>query len=290
MSYGELAGGTLASTRVQRTAVWDTLQFAVNGIMFVLLGEQLPAIFTNALRVVRAAADVNLWWLAVYVLTINLGLAVLRFAGIWLAIKGAAAVERRGAPIVPTLPLVAAMSLAGVRGAITLAGVLTLPLELRDATPFPARDLAIFLAASVIILSLAAASVALPRLLAGLDAPSERADEAELDAARVAAAQAAIRAVEAALHELARGHSDADFYAEVAARVMDPYRRRMEGQSTGENAERIRRLDRVERRLRLAGLRAERDTVYALARAHTISDASSRKLVREVDLVEERLR
>jgi CPA1 family monovalent cation:H+ antiporter len=292
MSYAELAGGSLASTRMQRTAVWDTVQFALNGIMFVLLGEQLPAIFASAVRVVQESNHANPWWLAVYVLTINLSLAVLRFGWVWLAMKGAALVARRrgGAPHEPTPRLVAAMSVAGVRGAITLAGVLTLPLADDDGIPFPARSLAIFLAAGVIILSLTAANVALPRLLAGLEPPGEDAADAELDAARKAAAEAAIQAVEAALHEMARGHSDADFYAEAAARVMDRYRRRVEGHATGENATRVRHIDRIERRLRLAGLRAERDTIYALARAQKISDASSRKLVREVDLVEERFR
>jgi CPA1 family monovalent cation:H+ antiporter len=292
MSYAELAGGSLASTRMQRTAVWDTVQFALNGIMFVLLGEQLPAIFANAVQVVQESDHTNPWWLGVYVLTINLGLAALRFAWVWVAMKGAAlAARRRGAiPHEPTPRLVAAMSVAGVRGAITLAGVLTLPLVLADGAPFPARDLAIFLAAGVIILSLTAANLALPRLLAGLEAPSEDAADAELDEARRAAAEAAISAVEEALHEMARGHSDADLYAEAAARVMDRYRRRVEGHSTGENAARVRHIDRIERRLRLAGLRAERDTIYALARAQRISDAGSRKLVHEVDLVEERFR
>ena len=53
----------------------------------------------------------------------------------------------RFAPIeVPHWRIIAATSLAGVRGAITLAGVLTLPLVSLDGTPFPARELAIFLA------------------------------------------------------------------------------------------------------------------------------------------------
>jgi monovalent cation/hydrogen antiporter len=293
MSYAELWGAALASTRVQRTAVWDTVQFALNGIMFVLLGEQLPAIFAGAVRVVGESNHVNPWWLAGYVLAINLGLAALRFVWVWVALKIAALIARRRGETPHTEPtprLVAAMSVAGVRGAITLAGVLTLPLELRDGVPLPARDLTIFLAAGVIILSLAAASVALPRLLALLEEPAEPGEEAELEAGRHAAAEAAIRAVEEALHEMARGHSDADFYAEAAARAMERYRRRMEGHAAGENAARVRHIDRIERRLRLAGLRAERETVFALARAKKISDASSRKLVREVDLVEERLR
>src|SRR5690348_9148933 len=44
MSHAELSGRALAITRMQRTAVWDTVQYALNGVMFVLLGEQLPGI------------------------------------------------------------------------------------------------------------------------------------------------------------------------------------------------------------------------------------------------------
>jgi NhaP-type Na+/H+ or K+/H+ antiporter len=58
---------------------------------------------------------------------------------------------------------------AGVRGAITLAGILTLPLTMLDGTDFPARDLVIFLAMGVILLSLIVASIALPILAAGFE-------------------------------------------------------------------------------------------------------------------------
>ena len=183
-----------------------------------------------------------------------------------------------------------AMSVAGVRGAITLAGVLTLPLALTDGTPFPARELAIFLAAGVIIMSLTASSVLLPRLLRGLEAPAEPQVELEVEHARVAAAKAAIPAVESALHKMAVGHTDADLYADAAARVMELYRRRLEGHPGSEKAWRVRKCDEIERRLRLAALSAERAAVYALARAHQISDECARRLVRDVDLQEERFR
>ncbi len=129
----------------------------------------------------------------------------------------------------PSVRLIAAMSVAGVRGAITLAGVLTVPLTLGNGVLFPARDLMIFLAAAVIIVSLLAASIGLPRLLVGLVMPSDSVDEEERYRARSVAAQAAIRAIEQALHDMASGQKDADVYAEVAARVMDLYRRRFEG-------------------------------------------------------------
>ncbi|HEX7116433.1 MAG TPA: Na+/H+ antiporter [Steroidobacter sp.] len=292
MSYVELSGRALAGTRVQRTAVWDTVQFALNGIMFVLLGEQLPAIFEGAVEAVRDSNHENPWWLAVYVLAINLGLAILRFTWVWVSLyisyrlavrKG----DKERSP--PGFRLVAAMSVAGVRGAITLAGVLTLPLTLMDGSEFPARDLTIFLAAGVIILSLTAASFVLPHLLRGLQSPMESGEDDETEFVRNEAAKAAIRAVEEATHQLAAGQSDADLYADAASRVMDSYRRRLEGHATGENSARIRLGEAIERKLRLAALRAERETIFALARKNQISDDKSRALVREIDLLEERL-
>jgi CPA1 family monovalent cation:H+ antiporter len=299
MSYSELSGRALASTRMQRTAVWDTVQFSLNGVMFVLLGEQLPGILESAVTTVRQSNHDNPWWLAVYVLAINLGLASLRFAWVWLSMSFSAFTVRRRRiePAgVPKWRTVAAISVAGARGAITLAGVLTLPLLLDDGTLFPARDLAIFLAAGTIILSLVAASIGLPRLLAGLDV-TESGEGDQEDRARVAASEAAIQAIEQVVHEQAvqeqadDGQSDIDLYAEAAARIMDLYRHRIESRTgTEEKAQRLRRGDTIERQLRLNGLNAEREAIFAMARANTISDEISRKLVREIDLMEERLR
>jgi CPA1 family monovalent cation:H+ antiporter len=67
---------------------------------------------------------------------------------------------------------------------------------------FPARDLAIFLATGVIIVSLIAASLSLPYLLKGLKLPPEPSQQEEEDRARVAAAQAAIQAIEQARRDM----------------------------------------------------------------------------------------
>src|SRR6185437_13241830 len=270
MSHAELSGRALAITRMQRTAVWDTLQYALNGVMFVLLGEQLPGILAGTVLVVRQSNHVRPWWLLAYVVAINFGLAVLLFVWVWISTRLSelvAALRGMPSPEKADLRLVAVVSLAGVRGAITLAGVLTLPLALPDGSTFPARELVIFLAAGVIVLSLLAASIALPRLLHGVQPPAERAHEAELDRARVIAAQAAIRAIEETQHDLARGQSQADLFAEAATRIMELYRRRIQGDVRlgGEDAERIRQSEDIGRQLRLAGLRAERDAIFALA-------------------------
>ena len=293
MSFAEISRQALPITRMRRNSVWDTIQFTANGVIFVLLGEQLPAILSNADATVRITGHDNPWWLGVYVLAITFGLGALRFAWVWLSFKLTLFRQRhKGAPFrTPPWRLVGAMSLAGVRGAITLAGVLTLPLAMTDGTPFPARDLAIFIAAGVIIVSLIGATLGLPILLRDLAMPAEPSKQAEEDRARVAAAEAAIREIERAQHVLAEGRSDADIYGAAAARIMDLYRERIESRSQqGEAAKEARLQDKLERDLRLAGLRAERDEIFRIARERQIGSEIAGKLVREIDLLEARYR
>jgi Na+/H+ antiporter len=291
MSYAELRGLALATTRVRRTGVWDTIQFTVNGIIFVLLGEQLPSLIEGAARVVQETGHHDPLWLIVYVIAINAALALVRFLWVWVSLRLTWFRKRHDEPRQrPSWRLVAATSLAGVRGAITLAGALTLPLYLPDGSPFPARDLVIFLAAGVILASLLAATIGLPYLLGGLQLPAEHAHNEHEDKARIAAAEAAIKAIEREQHELAQNRDDADLFADTGARIMDMYRARISNQSrTVEDAEKIRRIDEIERKLWLAGLRAERDEVYRLGRARHLPDDVVRKLVREIDLAETRL-
>jgi monovalent cation/hydrogen antiporter len=292
MGYVEQTGQALAVTRVRRSAVWDTVQFAANGIMFVLLGEQLPQIVTGAAQVVRETGHHEPVWLLIYVVAINCALAALRFLWVWTSLRFTlfrAALKGQN-PVVPSWRLIAATSLAGVRGTITLAGVLTLPLTLYDGSAFPARDLAIFLAAGVIIVSLIAASLSLPYLLQGLKLPPEPLQQEEEDGARVAAAEAAIQAIEQAQHDMGEGRGDTDLYVGAGARIMELYRQRIDGRSkTGEERALARRMDEIERKLRLAGLRAERTELYRIARSRKLSDETARRLVREIDLLEARL-
>ncbi|MBO1077633.1 Na+/H+ antiporter [Roseomonas haemaphysalidis] len=287
MNYAEIFGQALAATRMRRNAVWDTVQFAANGIIFVLLGEQLPAILGN----VAGPESGDDWLLAVYVLSIAVALGVLRLGWVWASLQFTlykARVTGQPRPAVHWRVLVAA-SLAGVRGAITLAGVLTLPLVMEDGSPFPARDLAIFLAMGVILVSLAGATLLLPPVLRGLELPPEDEHAREEDAARRAAAEAAVRAIEQAQHAMAEGQPDADLYAEAATLSMEPYHRQADGaQLTEAEAERFRRIAAIERDLRLAGLKAERDALYRLRRARRLEDATFARLVREIDLAEAR--
>ena len=293
MSFTERGGGaggqSLAMTRIRRGVVWDTVQFVANGIIFVILGEQMPSIMARAAEVVAGTSRPEVWWLAVYVFAIVAALAALRFIWVWTSLKLTLFRRRhRGPPPKVGLRLTLVMSLAGVRGAITLAGILTLPFVLADGSPMPSRNLAIFLAAGVIIVSLLVATIALPRLLKNVELPPEPSHEREEDRGRVAAASAALRAIEDASHAMAEGKPNPDLYSDIASRIMEVYRQRIETHTRTEEDDAVlaRRIDDVERRLRLAGLAAERDELGRMARARQIDEATARKMIREVDLQE----
>jgi len=93
-----------ASTRIRERAVWDMLQFTLNGVIFVLLGEQLPSLLSGAREALAGTGHVSGWWLLVYVAAIVAVLAMLRFGWVWVSLQltlyGCRSASRRpiGAP------------------------------------------------------------------------------------------------------------------------------------------------------------------------------------------------
>jgi CPA1 family monovalent cation:H+ antiporter len=289
MSYVELSGRALATTRVRRAVVWDTVQFSLNGVMFVLLGEQLPEIVQRAMRDARLDANMSPASVLGTALAISLALILLRLLWVWVSLRLTILKARRHGQKVytPNFRLVIATSLAGVRGAITMAGVLTLPLTLPGGAPFPGRDLAIFYASAVIIVSLVVASIGLPRVLRNLEVPAEPAELAEEDRARHDAALAAIAAIDKAAHSHADGDIDADVHASAVDHVRGVYEHRL-GVGGLYDPSRVRVAEQAEREYRLAALQAERAAILALVHARELSDEIARKLLREIDLVDAR--
>lgn len=296
MSYMELTGQASAITRIRRNAVWDTAQYTLNGFIFVILGQQLPSIFLKTAKSVSAAQGLpSLGMLGLHVLVITLGLFVLRFVWVWFSLhvtifrqnlttSGGASKAVR-----PSLRLISAMTLAGVRGAISLAAILTLPLTLNNGDPFPGRDLMIFIAAGVIVTTLLTVTLALPKVLAGMPSLPEPSKEKDEDSARQKATAAAIREIERLQHKLAENRDDADLYTEAASRTMEFYRLRIRTTiRPATETHQSRKIDDLEKQLRLAGLKAERAELYRMARAKQIGEDLARKLVREIDLIEAR--
>ena len=283
--YLDLMDRPLAATRMQRHFVWDTVQIALNGVIFVLLGQQLPRILQSVSQITTHASIRSPWRLLGYVVTITIAMTALRFVWVWASLR--VTLFRTGhQPIAARDSLwriTWVSALGGVRGAVTLAGILTLPLFMPDGTPFPARDLAILISMGVILLSLLIASIALPKLARGLElAPVVGTPPQETETiARNAAARAAIRRI-----EQIRDQGSAASPSEGLLRLLEIYRRRLSDPEQTPEEQRSRQATDEVRHLRIEALRAERDELYRLRRSQEINDSLHRRLVREIDLME----
>jgi CPA1 family monovalent cation:H+ antiporter len=276
------------SARMQTMSLWTTLSFVFNGALFIVLGLQLPDIIRKVPPELAGQYPVIQPILTVVALT--LCLIALRF--FWISIGEVAARvsarfgRRKAEPW--GLRVRIAGSVAGVRGAITLAGILSLPLAMSDGSPFPARDLVIFLAAGVIICSLAIASVALPTIARGLVEPGEDAAAAEERRARVGTAKAAIARIESIAEADDEGEGEVPGVRLATANgIVAAYRRRVAASDEADEARaEAREAGRLEFDLRLAGIGAERDALRAMLRRGEINDHTARTLFTEITLIE----
>ncbi|MCC8397389.1 Na+/H+ antiporter [Paraburkholderia sp. MMS20-SJTR3] len=291
MNYTSIVNQGQVSSRVRASSTWTMIEFVFNGMVFIMLGLQFPHILGRALLDAHhTSGDAQVGRLIGYIVAVALALYAMRFVWVWMlrwfASRGAA--KQGVSNAVPGLRMVSVTTVAGVRGAVTLAGVLSLPELLPNGTPLPGRDLAIFIASGVILLSLLIAVVALPMLLRGWRRGKDP-HAAEENLARTLSAQAAIRAVDQ-VHDKECANleeSAAAYAADVTARVMDLYRRRLatlDGEQ--EPRELARRADALEFQMKLAAMRAERKTLLELRDSQRINDETMNKLMREVDLSE----
>lgn len=286
-------GGSHGQIRRRTFAIWGVLEFAFNGLIFLLLGLQLPGILEQGVKL-TVHAGYPAWALLQLMVTVTLALVVLRF--IWVVLgnflrSGVAKARGKNVPQ-PNLAALCLASVAGVRGAVTLAGILSLPLLLPDGSNFPNRDLLISVAAGVIILSLLLAVIALPPLIRLLPTPEADPVEAELAAARRSMAENAIQEIEQRLTAgLNRRQGPARVaYEEAASRVLADYRLKLQGRDDDdEHQEQAREDQRAEVALRLRGVRAERAKMRELRQSHAINDEAVQTLIEELDLEEEAL-
>lgn len=279
------------STRLLNRSVWSLLEFAFNGLIFLLLGLQLPDIIKAV-----ASHETSLWPTLLYrcldVVAIFLVLLVLRFIWVQSTWRVSGLMRRwRGKgelTLVPTARSCWLLTVGGVRGAVTLAGVLSVPL-LMGSDAFPERDLMIFIAAGVILLSLIAACIALPLLLRGIEKSPDDKRRNEVREAWRKTAEAAIHALEV---EDAKplDAAEAALAAELKARIMSEYRHQLEVYNDSAEAQALAfQMDLLERRLRLKALRAQRLELYSLSRHHQIGDDVLREVLGELDLSEANL-
>lgn len=184
----------VAKLSVVSKSTWSVIIFVLNGLVFLLLGTQLPEI----IQTVWNNPDIGNIQVILY--TLLLTAAVLGLRLVWMLVMDIPEGEEPRGPWKLEFRKALILTLSGVRGTITLASTMSLPFFLDDGSYFPARDLIIFLAAGVILWTLLASNFLLPLLL-GSD------HEAEHNAEEVEAKIEILRSVVAGLNEQATDQS-----------------------------------------------------------------------------------
>jgi Na+/H+ antiporter len=269
------------SQRLQGRPVWELLYFLLNAVLFVLIGLQLPI-------VVGDLSGISTSTLIGYAAAICA--AVLGIRLIWANTMPylLRALDRRpqqrARRVSWRVRLVAAW--AGMRGAVSLAAALALPLQTDAGDPFPFRALIIFLAFSVIVFSLLAQGLTMPWLIRRLGVREDGAEEREEElVARLAAADTALlRLDELAVEEWTR-----DVTVDRVRRLYEFRRRRFSAQRDGDDPDGIEDNSLAYQRLTREVLEAQRRAVVELRNQGEISNEVMLRIERELDLEDSRL-
>ncbi|MEM0673872.1 MULTISPECIES: Na+/H+ antiporter [Dickeya] len=274
--------------RLRANGVWNMLEFVFNGMVFLMLGLQLPGVIEESIVQAELDPTIETWLLFADIALIYCALLLLRFAWLWLMKLYSRYVQNKRPMLFAryTAREIWISTFAGVRGAITLAGVLSIPLFLSGGEPFPSRYQLVFIATGVILFSLLCGVVALPLLLRGITMTDHSMQKKEERMARVTMAQVAIDCLKKMQERLAADREenlDDQILAEVSARVIGMLHRRVAGTDELENNMAV---ENLERRFRLAAVSAERAELYHLRATQRISNETLQKMLRELDLLE----
>ena len=208
------------AARTQAAGFWNTLVFLANAILFLVVGLQLHDVATTTFRH-------NSWQTVIgYSIAVNVVIIVVR-----LALAVLAEFAPTPAPADHAEPnwknaLVVAWS--GLRGSVSLAAALAIPLLLPNGSPFPDRDLIIFITFSVILVTLIAGGLTLPFVVKKLhiERGTEESDELRL---------AFVRIAEAALTRIGELETEGRIDAAHAETLRNLYKHRRDLQGSGED-------------------------------------------------------
>jgi len=257
---------TTARTRLQGVAVWEILFFLLNAFLFTMVGLQLPAILDG----LSGHSTATLIW---YAVLITATVVAARFA--WIFATSRLQWQSR-----------VVLAWSGMRGAVSLAAALALPLTTDAGSPFPNRELIVFLTFSVILGTLVVQGLTLPKLIDAVDLEDDsRLEEKEDTKARIYAAEAAL----ARLEDLADEEWVREDTADRLRRLYDFRRNRFRARFDGDDDGAIEQRSTDYQRLLRELIEAERVAVRALRRDRRISDDVMRRVERDLDLEEARL-
>ena len=266
-----------AATRLQGIFFWDLIIYLIEGFVFLITGLQARTLIEKAhdfpVRELLAAT-------AITVVIIIVARFIWVFPAIYLPRWLSPSLAKRD----PSPPWQNAFIIAftGVRGVVSLAAALAIPLTIANGAPFPQRDLILFVTFGIIIITLVGQGLMLPAVInwigAGAHGKAERRREQE---AELAARNAAIRASRSHLERIA---SERNLSPEVLEflNARHDHRERLIPDDLDGGLKAMREGNDLRQEL----IEAERNFLYELLREGKITDESRRRLERDLDLEE----
>jgi Na+/H+ antiporter len=265
--------------RLQTTAVWDALTFVLNGIVFVLIGLQLPYVMSQISGMSRVV-------LLEYGVGFSTVMIAVRMAWVYGETYIAYAVRRWVQKVEVEEPeprRVFVIGWGGMRGVLSLAAAVSLPYALPDGRMFPQRSMIIYLAFCLIVATLVLQGLTLPWLIRRLGlSETGRMNSEEQEARRVLLREALVH--------LDRKRSKNRDQSAMFGELIASYQQRLDAMPV-EREERVQGLvDQVRRSdAILAVLQVEREALIRLRDEGQIDDEVLRTLQRELDLEESRV-
>jgi CPA1 family monovalent cation:H+ antiporter len=287
VACGLYVGRNLSETvssraRLDTRVIWNTVDFALNGFVFIIIGLQLPSIL-NGIHLDNGTGPLD--WTrmigeALLVCAIVIALRYLwMFPGARIAHFLRTRLQKQKIRTTSKRELVV-MGWSGIRGVLTLAAALSVPFVTDTGTHFPNREAIIFLAYAVILVTLVGQGLTLPALIRRLGISEPKSEQDEEREARKTMLQFVIQTL--------RGMDTSE--DEIATQAVDQlirvYDQRLQGISSTSEKQVEAQLDRkyreVARRLRTA----QRRELNRLRNQGRFREATLRRLERELDLME----
>ncbi len=269
-------------TRLQAISVWTTIVFMLNGVVFVLIGLQLP-------NIIKDLDGFTLWQAIGYGVAISILIILIRL--IW--VYPGAFIPRmlfrsiRETEVNPGWRPVFVLGWSGMRGVVSLASALAVPLTLEDGTAFPFRNLILFITFCVILITLVVQGLTLPWIIRLLKIQSEDNGAGEEKSIRMHLAYKAIEVIES-------NYAQEDATRDALHHIKTKYERKIDQihqrmltvDATQHSSEVFHEYTRVQ----LQMLQFEREELKQLRRNRKFNEEVIRKLEYEADLEEAVLR
>lgn len=261
--------------RLQVNAVWNALTFILNGLVFITIGLQLPYVLAEIRGMQRTQLIIDAALFSAFLILLRV---LWTYPGAFVAHLISTRVLRQ-ADERPGARQVFVVGWTGMRGVIALAAAISLPRISGNGSPFPQRNLIIFLAFSVILVTLVLQGLTLPPLIRRLGLAGAGGSQCGEDEARSLVLEAALKFLEKSRHD---SPDVSGLYDDLARH----YRHRLASLRCAAGDPELHSGTEYARYLQIVGalLNVERHTALQLRREGRISDEALREIEKELDL------